>query len=183
MPVSWEALTAIASLVSSLAVLAAVLVAIRQVRVGTAQVDHLRRATQLQGTMVIFDKLANPEQQHARMFIATELGERLKDSKYLEELRAEYAPAGHPELEVLRIMEMIGTYVKHRLLDADIIFDYWHPAIVTGWERLDELGVIAAYRTTAGPDMWENFEALYHQAKAWRARRGRNEVVAGAPPT
>ncbi|HZO94095.1 MAG TPA: hypothetical protein VFB22_09985 [Candidatus Baltobacteraceae bacterium] len=42
MQVSWEALTAIASLLSTLAVLAAVVVAARQVRVGAAQVERLR---------------------------------------------------------------------------------------------------------------------------------------------
>jgi hypothetical protein len=59
MHVSWEALTAVASLFSSVVVLAAVLVAMRQVRVGAQQVEHLRKATQLEGTMKIFAILTN----------------------------------------------------------------------------------------------------------------------------
>lgn len=62
---SWEAVTAVASLLSSLAVLGALIVGLRQVRVAAAQVEHLRRATQLEGTMKIFEMLSSPEQQEA----------------------------------------------------------------------------------------------------------------------
>jgi hypothetical protein len=76
MPISWEALTAVASLISSVAVLGAVLGAVRQLRVGAAQVEHLQRATRLEGTMKIFAMLSSPEQQAARRFIALDLAER-----------------------------------------------------------------------------------------------------------
>lgn len=170
MQLSWEAVTAIASLLSSVAVLAAVLVAIRQVRVGAAQVEHLRRATQLEGTMKIFGMLGSPEQQTARRFIALELAERLEDPVFRAEVPLlTMAPSleEHRELPVLRLMEMIGTYVKHGLLDADIVFDYWLPAVTNTWERLESLGIVAAHRASLGPEMWENFEELYLRARRW----------------
>jgi hypothetical protein len=37
----------------------------------------------------------------------------------------------HGELAVLRPMEMIGTYVKHGLLDPEIVFDYSGLVIVS----------------------------------------------------
>jgi hypothetical protein len=69
MQLSWEAVAAIASLLSSIAVLAAIVVGVRQVRVSAAQIEHLRRATQLEGTLKIFDMLGSPEQFDARRFV------------------------------------------------------------------------------------------------------------------
>jgi hypothetical protein len=173
MLITWDAVSALAGLFSTLAVLAAVIVAVRQVRIGAQQVDHLRRATQLEGTMKIFDLLNSREQQHARRFINVELEELLKDPAF----RADVVLAGmaedpekHPEMNALRLMEMIGVYVKYDLLEADIVFDYWIPAVIDSWERLESLGVIAMQRQTWGPDLWENFEDLYHRGKAWSTK-------------
>lgn len=177
MQIPWEAVSALAGLLSTLAVLAAVLVAVRQVRVGAQQVDHLRRATQLDGTMKIFELLNSREQQRARRFINIELEELLEDPAF----RADVVLAGmaedpekHPEMNALRLMEMIGIYVKYDLLDADIVFDYWIPAVVDSWERLESLGVIEMQRTKWGPALWENFEDLYRRGKKWSSsRKGR----------
>lgn len=170
MQLSWEAVSAIASLFSSIVVLGAVVVAVRQVRVGAAQVEHLRRATQLEGTMKIFGMLGSAEQQTARRFIALELADRLKDPTFRDEVYLlSMAPSldEHREVPVLRLMEMIGTYVKHGLLDAEIVFDYWIPAVTSTWERLESLGIIAMHREALGPQIWENFEALYLRGRRW----------------
>jgi len=202
MHVSWEALTAVASLFSSVAVLAAVLVAIRQVRVGAEQVEHLRKATQLEGTMKIFAMIGSDEQQEARRFIHMELAARLQDPKFRAEVSqlATYPSLKeHPEVQVLRLMEMVGTYVKHGLLDHDIMFDAWVTAVIQIWERLEILGIIAMHREAVGTGAWENYEALYHRGQRWLqesaqrphlrptnladapAKPDRNEVVADAP--
>jgi hypothetical protein len=203
MHVTWEALTAVASLFSSVAVLAAVLVAVRQVRVGAAQVEHLRKATQLEGTMKIFAMMGSQEQQEARRFIYTELAARLEDPKFRAEVSqlATYPSLQqHPEVQVLRLMEMVGTYVKHGLLDEDIMFDAWVTAVIQIWERLEALGIIALHREAVGLGIWENYEALYHRGRDWLQapamrpklrpadpaaapveQSGRNEVVADAP--
>jgi hypothetical protein len=155
--VSWEAVSAIASMVSSLAVLVAIVIAIRQLRVGADQVDHLRRSTQLDGTMEIFDRLISSEQVEARRFILTELAV------------GRFTDRPHPETLVLRLMEMIGTYVKHGLIDEEIIFDIWVSAVVDTWSALDRLGVIAAHREANGSLMWENFEFLAARARRYLA--------------
>ena len=75
----------------------------------------------------------------------------LKDPEYRAELELlSYAKRPHPELEVLRLMEMIGIYIKHGLIDEEIVFDYWSPAIVLSWPVLVDLGVIAAHRAAGG---------------------------------
>lgn len=189
MQVSWEALTAVASLFSSFAVLAAVLVAVRQVRVGAAQVEHLRKATQLDGTMKIFALIGSDEQQQARRFILTELAARLEDPKFraeVSQLASFPSLQEHPELQVLRLMEMVGNYVKHGLLDENIMFDAWITAVIQIWERLESCGVIALHREAIGPGMWENFEALYHRGQLWLRDSGQRlklrPAIAAAPP-
>ena len=169
--VSWEAVSAIASMVSSLAVLVAIVIAIRQLRVGADQVDHLRRSTQLDGTMEIFDRLISSEQVEARRFILTELAAKLDDPTYRAELAlGRFTDRPHPETLVLRLMEMIGTYVKHGLIDEEIIFDIWVSSITDTWDALDRLGVIALHRQSSGSLQWENFELLAVRARRWLAR-------------
>ena len=189
MHVSWEALTAVASLFSSVVVLAAVLVAVRQVRVGAAQVEHLRKATQLEGTMKIFAMIGSDEQRQARRFIHTELAARLEDPKFRAEVSqlATYPSLReHPEVQVLRLMEMVGTYVKHGLLDEDIMFDAWVTAVIQIWERLETVGIIALHREAVGTGIWENYEALYHRGQRWlqepaRRPKLRSTSAAAAP--
>jgi hypothetical protein len=101
---------------------------------------------------------------------------------------------------VLRLMEMVGNYVKHGLLDEDIMFDAWVTAVVQIWERLEALGIIAMHREAVGAGIWENYEALYHRGQRWleepvrrpklrstssaaapAQQADRNEVVADAP--
>ncbi len=181
MPVNWEAVASIASLISTIAVLAAVVVGIRQVRVGAQQVDHLRRTTQLEGTMKIFAQLGSAEQVAARRFVAMELPIRLREPEFRTQMTMVSMAANveeHHELAVLRLMEMIGVYIKHGLLDEEIVFDFWIPAVQMMWQQLDELGVIAAHRQMAGADMWANFEDLYRRSVRWAAKHGTD-----APPS
>jgi hypothetical protein len=179
MPINWEAVASIASLVSTIAVLAAVVVGVRQVRVGAQQVDHLRRTTQLEGTMKIFAQLGSPEQVAARRFVVMELPMRLREPEFRAQMELISMGANleeHQELAVLRLMEMIGVYIKHGLLDEEIVFDFWIPAVTMMWQQLEELGVIAAHRETAGAEMWENFEDLYRRSARWESKNGKSET-------
>lgn len=171
---SWEAVAAIASLLSSVAVLAAIVIGVRQVRVGADQVEHLRRATQLEGTMKIFDMLGSLEQFEARRFVVQgDLAAAMEDPGYRAELALmSFAERPHTELVVLRLMEMIGVYIKHGLLDERIFFDFWSPPIVVVWPILVEIGVIPAHRAAVGSLIWENAEYLYTRAMAYEAARG-----------
>jgi len=186
MHLDWEAVAGIASVLSSVAVLAAIVVGIRQVRVGASQVEHLRRATQLEGTMKIFEMLGSAEQFDARRFIVQgELATALADPGYRAELPLmSFAQRPHPELTILRLMEMIGVYVKHGLLDEGILFDFWSPPIVVVWPMLVKLGVIPAHRAAVGPLIWENAEYLYDRAAAYEAGRGAPTLAPdiGTPP-
>jgi hypothetical protein len=134
-----------------------------------SQLEHLRRATQLQGAMQIFDDLNTEEFWDSLHFIATELSKRMTNPQF----RDEVALIGmadtkvHRELPLMRTLERIGTYVKHGLIDGPIIYDYANPPIERAWELLT--GVVRIHRTAHGEAFWENFEMLYREGKRWEA--------------
>lgn len=165
---TWEAITALATLGTGLAIVATVLLGIRQLTLTRSQLEHLRQATQLQGAMAIFADLNTAEFWDSLHFIATELPARLKDDAVF---RSELASIGladtkvHRELTLMRTFERIGTYVKHGLIDGPIIYDFAFPPIEKSWELLSE--VVKAHRAEHGEAFWENFEMLYREGRRW----------------
>lgn len=163
----WEAVTALATLGTGFAIIATVMLGIRQLQLTRSQLEHLRRATQLQGAMKIFDDLNTAEFWDSLHFIATELANRMNDPRF----RDEVALIGladvqvHRELPVMRAFERIGTYVKHGLIDGPLIYDFAMPPIERSWELLAD--VVRIHRTAHGKAFWENFEMLYVEGKRW----------------
>ncbi|MBV9439127.1 MAG: hypothetical protein JOZ24_03955 [Candidatus Eremiobacteraeota bacterium] len=180
MTVTWEAVSAIAAVVSAIVVVATVVVGVRQVRVAAQQVEHLRRATQLEGTMAVFNELLTPEMRYASLFVLNELPERMNDAAFRKEvaLLGAVDVARHPEITVLRIFEKNGVYVKHGLLEGEVLIDYFGPIVIGTWERLRDLGVIAIHRAARGEPMWENYETLYDRTVA--LLRAENPAVLAA---
>ena len=166
MNTNWEALTAMGTLLSAIVITATIVMAARQLRLTSGQLDHLRRSNELAGAIAIFEKLEKRQFVQAYHYVLPELQERLKDDTYraeLKDLRA--SDEEHKERIVLRTMENIGGYIRYGLLDGRIIFDCVYPEIVGCWEHLGE--VVAAHRAAFGTNFWENYEYLYNQAKAW----------------
>jgi hypothetical protein len=169
---TWEGITALATLGTGLAIVATVLLGLRQLELTRSQLEHLRRATQLQGAMKIFDDLNSKEFWDSLHFIATELPTRMTDAKF----RDEVALIGladikvHRELPLMRTFERIGTYVKHGLIDGPIIYDFAMPPIERSWELLTD--VVRIHRAAHGDGFWENFEMLYREGKRWAEAQG-----------
>ena len=82
----WEALTAIATAVTAIVIAATVAVGYRQIRLTGDQLEHLRRSTQLDGTMKAFADLETPEFRSARMFVENELASRMQDAHFRDDL-------------------------------------------------------------------------------------------------
>jgi hypothetical protein len=166
----WEAISGLATLGTGLAIVFTVILGIRQLRLTGEQLDHLRRATQLEGAMRIFDDRNAPEFRESLHFIATELPKRMVDPTF----RAEVSQIGladdkiHKELHLLRSFERVGAYVKNGLIDGAIIYDYGLPPIVASWESLAE--VVRIHRAAHEQGLWENFEMLYREGLSWRNR-------------
>jgi len=77
----------------------------------------------------------------------------------------------------MRLMEIMGIYVKHGLLHEDIMFDYWIPTITTAWDVVQTLGVIETNRRRVDPQLWVNFEWLIRRYKAWQAAHPASEPI------
>ncbi|HEX3671096.1 MAG TPA: DUF4760 domain-containing protein, partial [Candidatus Cybelea sp.] len=125
-----------------------------------AQLEHLRLATQLDGTLAIFDELFSPELIAAYRFVMTEYDERMKDPQFhAEALENAPDPEVHLERKILRHMERVGTLIANELLDARVLIDYASSYIVLNWEKLEPL-VLEHRRVSNSPGLWEKFELL-----------------------
>jgi hypothetical protein len=170
---TWEAVTAIATLGTGVAIVTTVLLGIRQLELTRSQLEHLRRATQLEGALQIFEDLNTEEFWDSLHFIATELPERMADPQFREDVKLiGLADTNvHRELPLMRTFERIGTYVKHGLIDGPLIYDFARPPIEKSWELLAE--VVRIHRAENDEAFWENFEMLYREGKRWADRTGK----------
>jgi hypothetical protein len=162
----WEAVTALATLGTGVAIVLTVLLGVRQLRVTSDQLEALRKATQLEGTMKIFDDLFEEQLFQAMKFVSDELPSRMLEPEFRAGLPLiQHGDPAHPELVVMRYFERVGTYVKNGLVDGAIIYDLMVIRIVDLWESLE--GVAAIHRAARGDGLWENFEFLYRDGRRW----------------
>lgn len=169
---NWEALTAISTAFTGLVILLTVLFAARQVRAlneqsnaMSAQLEHLRRATQLTGTLAIFDEIMTHEIADATRFMLTEFEAKMRDERFHAEALERAPDHGvHKEVYILRHFERIGTLVKNGLVDADVLVDFMALFIKEHWRLLRPL--VLEQRNLYGQSLWENFEHLAMRAEA-----------------
>jgi hypothetical protein len=172
----WEPLTAIGSLLSAIVIAFSVIYAAKQVRLGrdaakltNDQLMHLRRSTQLEGAMKIFELMDNPEFREAVRFVVHDLRERMLDPDF--RAGAAFPEAAddtiHKENIVLRFFERVGAYVKEGLLDGALIYTVVPTTIISTWESLRD--VVAIQREAISQLKAENFEYLYDGAQRWAA--------------
>ena len=167
--VFWEALTAVATAVTALVIAATVAVGYRQIRLTRDQLDHLRRSTQLDGTMRVFAELETPEFRAARIFVENEMDARMRDARFREELSLPFQAldeSEHKEILVAQTFEKIGTYARNGLRDPTLMADYCGPLIREMWQRLEKCGYFELRRRN-NPYSLENFEYLYDRAMDW----------------
>jgi hypothetical protein len=167
--ISWEALTAIATAVTAVVIAATVAVGYRQIRLAGEQLEHLRRSTQLEGTMNAFADLETPEFRAARLFVENELAARMQDARFRDDVLVPFHAldeSEHKELLVVQTFEKIGTYARHGLLDTVLIADYCGPLVREMWQKLERCGYFELRRKN-NPYSAENFEYLYDAAMNW----------------
>lgn len=167
----WDAIGAIATGVTAVIIAAAVIVGIRQLRLTRDTLEHLRRATQLEGAMRIFDDLNSDEMIESMLFINNDLVDRMADPAFRREVELVGLANRdkHKELRLMRAFERIGAYVRNGLLDGALLYDVSGPVIESTWNEIKE--VVEIHRASRGKAMWENFEFLYDDFQRWVARR------------
>lgn len=176
---NWEAVAALGSVLSATVIAVTVIFASRQVKVGARQaqltndqLNHLRRSTQLEGAMRIFDEMDKAEFREAVRFVVHDLRGHMQDPAFRAAVGfPEAAPDSvHKENIVLRFFERVGAYVKEGLLDGSLIYTVVPTTILSTWESLGD--VVAIQRKTTSQLKAENFEFLYTGTVAWSKEHG-----------
>jgi hypothetical protein len=176
--IDWSAVSAIGTVTTGLVIAVTVIVGFHQLKLTRVQLEQLRRATQLDGAMKIFDDLQSPRYTDARRFVAMELPKRLEDPVFRREVElgiiwTRNPETIHQEQVVLRTFETIGSNARHGLLDREVVVNVAAIAIIVAWEHLRE--IIEIQRRTIHPRMWEDFEQIHDDAVSWFVARGGNE--------
>src|SRR5262252_5449991 len=129
---NWEALSAIASILTVMVFAVSAFFALRHV-------TQLQRAAQLDGTMRIFTQFSDPNFIAARSFVLSELTEKLKDPDFARELRSyrNVDTSKHPEYRVLLFLQLVGSLIKNRLVDGPGIYEFAQYSIIKSWEVLE----------------------------------------------
>jgi hypothetical protein len=174
----WEIVSAVATAFTGVVIFVTVVLGSRQLRITNQQLQQLQRATQLEGTMTIFEMLRGPQFQEAWRFVVSDLDERMKDEKFKDEAErvSGVDVSVHKERFLMRTYEEIGTYVRHGLVSGEPFFEYGGAVIVEAWERLS--GLVTAIRKYGNKKLWVNFEYLYTQAKRYDEATARDKTSA-----
>lgn len=164
---TWEAVTAIAALLSAGVIAVSAVFALRQVK-------QLSRAAQLDGTMRIFAHFIDPEFIKARNFVFCELPEKLKDPMFVDELRRYKSVdlGRHPEYRVLLFLQLVGSLVENELVDGPGVYEFAQYSIVKSWEVLEAV-VKLQRESLKNPYMWGGADFLYESAKRWLEEEAR----------
>lgn len=168
---TWEAVSALATLFTGVVILATV-------GVGLVQLAELRRATQLEGVMKIAEMFGTAEFLEGLRFLRYEFEQRLsEDEVFREEFFAplKNATGAHPEHRVLMVLELTGTYIKHGLVNGDAIFDLACARIDGAWRPLAP-AVADLRELRKNPLAWENAEFLARQAAEWLERHAPKRI-------
>jgi hypothetical protein len=166
---TWEALSAIGTLVSAAVILATAIAALIQIR-------ELKKATQLQGFLTVLAELRSAETRAADAFVEMTLPERLKDPVFTNEIASgHYDIRDHPEMQLGAFWEKNGALVRHRVVDAPLFLDTLSDVCILHWKQLQH---VVALRRKREPLAWQEFEYLAAIAQRYVALREQ-----GAPPT
>lgn len=154
-----EDIAAYASLGTLVVVVATAIAAFVQLR-------HLRAANQLS---VLNDFRLEYERIQARTFDALPtMLERLEYAEGRREIGGLRAPDWvQPVMPLMRLFETLGHYTTRNIVSSDLVCDLWSPVILRWWQDFSPL--IAVWRRSTGPTLFENWEAIAVKAERWLA--------------
>lgn len=150
---SWEALSAIASLVTALVITVTAIVAVVQIR-------HLRAANQLAAAMTLMKEVSDLDE--VRTFVAKELEGKMRDPAFRGALASgAFDRHEHIEIQLGNYWEKFGILLRQGLLDKQLFLDWGAQPCLREWRLLRE--VTREIRCTA-PQVWRDFEYLAHMS-------------------
>ncbi|MBV8082972.1 MAG: hypothetical protein JO347_05540 [Candidatus Eremiobacteraeota bacterium] len=164
---SWEALTAIASLITAAVIAVTAIVAIVQIR-------HLRTANQLAAALTLYEEFDNADFRVARTFVDTELEERMKDPVFRDELLSgKFDRNVHLEIRVGNYWEKFGLLMRTGLLDQTLFLDWGTGGCIRDWRAMREVTRLIRVRV---PPVWRDFEYCARLSAAHLAKIGRHPL-------
>lgn len=150
---TWEGLTAVASLITTLVIAVTAIIAIVQIR-------HLRAANQLAAAMTLMGELETLAD--ARTFVAKALDDKLKDPAFRASLATNrFDRREHLEITVGNYWEKFGILLRQGLLDKQLFLDWGAQGCLRDWRQLRE---VTALIRGPSPQVWRDFEYLAHMA-------------------
>lgn len=149
---TWEAVTAVTSAITTLVLIVTVIMASRQVQL-------LRRSTQLDGLIRILEEMDDPALIAAYHFVLDQLPARMQDATFRQSVvDGKTDESIQQYLPILRFFEKVGSFVKFGLLEPEAVYCQAGSTAVKMWNALQE--VIACDRARGGPGVWDGFETL-----------------------
>jgi hypothetical protein len=169
--VSYEALTAIAT-VGTLVVIAASAIA------AFVQLRHLRSSNAIAALTECREILESEDFARAQRFVAHELPALLKDPNVRRELLQVPLPEHLRSISVIgNFFESLGAFVRHDIVDKEIALSLWSGVVHENWEQLSP--ALAIMRRKGGPTLWEQFEYMASISKGWLDRHEAGDYPPG----
>jgi hypothetical protein len=148
---SWEALTAVASLITAAVIAVTAIIALVQIR-------HLRTANQLNAALKLYDEVDDADFRKVRTFVQTELGERMKSAAFRDELlNNAFDRDIHLEVRLGNYWEKYGLLIRTRLLEKNLFLDWGAQACLRDWRVMREVTKLLRVKS---PEVWRDFEFL-----------------------
>lgn len=125
-----------------------------------AQLRHARSSNQIAALSEFRERLESSEFRDAEEFVSWELPELYKDpAEFLKEFRLPLPERYRRVGLVANFFEVMGLFVKYRVLDADLTCDVWAYVVLRNWRALAPI-IAYARRELNNRALFENFEYL-----------------------
>jgi hypothetical protein len=148
----WEAITAVSSALTTVVLIATVIMARHQVQL-------LRRSTQLDGLIRMLAEMDDPAHVASYRFVVDELPGKMQDPMFRQRIiDGKTDESIHRYLPILWFFEKVGSFVKFGLIDPDAVYCQAGTRSVKVWNALQE--VITYDRARGGPGVWDGIEML-----------------------
>ena len=145
---TWELAASISTVVSSVAVIIALIFGLRQL-------VEMKRATVLSGYMKIMDILQAEDVRSARRTVLTTLKDKPLDSWTEAEIVAAE--------KVCHTFDTVARLVHFSLCPKDIVIDNAGDSLRKTWKVLEPF--VRSYQLERGKNFWDDYERLAYEAR------------------
>ncbi|MBV9271786.1 MAG: hypothetical protein JO165_11875 [Candidatus Eremiobacteraeota bacterium] len=156
-----ELLNTVATVGTFLVIAATAVAAVLQLR-------HMRASNQFEAIQYAVESFKDPAMQRAIHYVLTEFNDRVADPEFRSGIvESELDVERHPERMVCNFQELMGSYVRHRLIPFEIYMDAAPVLPHAIWGTLEPYIAIRRRLSTHPLALYEHFEWLAAKSKAY----------------